>query len=112
MAHPDLTRVFTQKMFQETDSPKCHVVLFDQSCFVADCQFSNFSCPERYSWKCHSDHTCLRNEFFCDGINNCLDASDEIHCQDLPCLGNHVKCGNLERCIEVNHLLFQFEIAS
>ncbi len=51
---------------------------------------------------CSSDHLCLEDSKFCDGSTDCGDESDEMFCEDLPCLGSFEKCADQKTCIIVS----------
>ena len=41
------------------------------------------ACEKPGSFPCHSDGHCLSNSSVCNGVVDCSDASDELHCNGL-----------------------------
>ncbi|XP_071822844.1 low-density lipoprotein receptor-related protein 2-like isoform X2 [Apostichopus japonicus] len=55
-----------------------------------DCEVGEYACLEG----------CILSSQECDGIIDCTDAADELHCYNRTCAGNHFRCGgDLQRCI-------------
>ena len=81
----------------------------EEDCFGKGCGNSDVNCQTNCTWpkcKCAANYFqcdsggCVPGGTVCDFEQNCLDGSDELHCNELLCPTSQMKCSDNRACID------------